>query len=220
MSSLLTKSQHLNSTRKNRRKRELLAPYVEGDVLHLGCRADGFRHEGVWLHEWLSNQADHCVGVDIDEESVKEAQKRGFDIKHGDVESINLGQTFDTVIATNIIEHLTCPGAMLDRASEHMTEDSRLIITTPRTFVPWTLARELKGGIQTPEEHVMWFCRDTLSSMLERHGFNVVNYESWGWRRVGTVWYEELFHTVENALSRVSIFESITDYQHFFVASK
>lgn len=178
----------------------------------------GAEQPGAWLHEWLCDRSERCVGIDIDDAAVATAQKHGYDVRQGNVETVALDEMFDLVVATNIIEHLTCPGAMLDTASGHLRDRGRLILTTPRTFVPWTLARQLKGGIEPPEEHVMWFCRDTLTSMLARHDFRVVNYQSWGWRRVGTVWYEKLFHAVENALALLPGLQEITDYQHFVVA--
>lgn len=212
----------LNSKRKNKSKRELLKPRLTGDVLHVGFLGSGPDAETTkyvsWLHEWVDNQAETLVGIDIDSAGVDRATELGYECYTEDAESFKLDQSFDTILAANVIEHLSNPGSFLDTAHEHLRHDGRLLITTPRTFTPWNFARELKSGISPPDEHVMWFCRETLQSLLNRAAFDIVNYERWGFKRVGTVWYEKIFNRFEQQVARLPWFEDITKIQHFIEA--
>jgi 2-polyprenyl-3-methyl-5-hydroxy-6-metoxy-1,4-benzoquinol methylase len=166
----------------------------------------------------IAERADRCIGIDIDEQSVEIAREAGFDVRLADAQSFDFDTTFDTIVATNVIEHLSRPGAMLERAREHLAPGGRLLITTPRTHVPWNLARELAGGITTAEEHVMWYCEDTLRSILKREGFRVTNYQTWTWPRSGDRFHQSAFLWAMRVLDTVPLFDGVSEYQHFVIA--
>lgn len=211
-----------NIRRKTERKRALFEPYIEGDVLDIGSAggAAGFVTDEFWLHGWLADRADSLVGIDIDRDGVGEAVAAGYDVRHASAETFDLAESFDVVVAANVIEHLASPGAMLEAAHQHLRPDGRLIVTTPRTHTPWNLLRQLKGpeGIVPHPEHTMWFCRTTLTALLERAGFEVVDYESWGFDRAGMSTADSLWRGVERQLSKLPRLEEIEHYQHFVVA--
>jgi 2-polyprenyl-3-methyl-5-hydroxy-6-metoxy-1,4-benzoquinol methylase len=129
---------------------------------------------GVWLHGLLKDKAAAIVGVDILPDEVCRLRKMGYSIVLADVETMQLGQKFDVIVAGEIIEHLSNPGAFLDRAYEHLTTDGRLIVTTP---YPWSFvcfAGTLFNKLSINEEHACWFDPVTLTQLLNRHRFAVV----------------------------------------------
>jgi len=212
-----------NISRKTNVKYGLLQPYVEDkSCLDIGCAGggSGFVTDDHWLHGWLSDQATRVVGIDVDEEGIEVAKEAGYDVHLQSAERFELSEEFEVVVAANVIEHLASPGGMLESAHEHLVDGGRIVITTPRTHLPWNLLRQLKNeeGIEPHPEHTMWFCRQTLETILERKGFEVVEYRSWGFDRIGMSTADRVWRTVERQLSKIPQLEEIDDYQHFIVA--
>lgn len=213
-----------NIRRKTNVKYNLLRPYVKDkSCLDIGCAGggSGFVTDDHWLHGWLSEQSSSVVGVDIDKQGIKVAEDAGYEVYLQSAEDFELSQEFEAVVAANVIEHLASPGEMLESAHNHLTENGRIIITTPRTHLPWNLLRQLKNekGIQPHPEHTMWFCRQTLETILERKGFEVTEYQSWGFNRIGMSPADKIWRSVERQLSKLPHLHEIDDYQHFIVAS-
>jgi predicted TPR repeat methyltransferase len=212
-----------NVEQKIARKRELLAPWVSDQrVLHLGAGGGsvGRPSDDVgWLHGWLDAVASEAVGLDVDDAAVTAAQRQGFDLRSADVQAFDLDASFDVVVATDVLEHVTNPGQVLDRAHAHLVDDGELLVTTPRMTIPWwTLQGLVDGG--DPEdhpEHVAAFTRHHLKRLLDRHGFDVVEYESWGFDRQGLSAADRAWRLVEKQLARVV--PSVAHVQHFIVAT-
>jgi len=210
---------------KSARKQAVVQSHIRGDTLHIGFAGETFetatavRAADGWCHRWVAEAADRCLGIDIDEQSVLAAQEAGYDAKLANAQDFALAGQFDTIVATNVIEHLSRPGAMLECARDHLRPGGRLLLTTPRTHIPWNLAEELKSGITTADEHCMWYCRDTLETILDRTGFNVDYYESWGYRKTTTHWSHKAFETLTRGVESLPGIDGVTDYQHFLIAT-
>lgn len=150
-----------------------IARYVTGrSVLDVGC-ASGWRRDD-WMHGLIATVARDIVGVDVDEQAVGELDARGRHIEIGDAGSLNLDRKFDVVHAGELIEHLDNPGAFLNAAQRHMRADSLLVLTTPNAFCFTNFLYRLAGPARVNSDHVCWYCEDTLSQLLERAGFAVV----------------------------------------------
>jgi len=79
-------------------------------------------------------------------------------VVHGDVERLDelpVDQKFDTVIAGDIIEHLSNPGQMLAGIKRFCGSDTRVIITTPNAFGAPNYLRYSAGRFREGAEHVM-----------------------------------------------------------------
>lgn len=215
---------HKNIQRKTNRKYDLFQQYVNNKFcLDIGCGggSSGFVTDDHWLHGWLSEQASDIVGIDTDKRSIEIARDAGYEVYTESAENFELDGSFQTVIVANVIEHLASPGEMLESAHKHLIESGQIIITTPRTHIPWNTLRELKNerGIQPHPDHCMWFCRNTLENMLKRKGFEIVEYQSWGFDRIGVSLADKLWRGVERQLSKLPLLQEIDDYQHFIVAT-
>jgi len=207
-----------NNERKIEAKYSVMEPYLHGKVLHIGCIGPGVDENLDWFHRWLGTQAERVVGIDLDEEGVERAKEEGYDCRVKDAEDFDLGEEFDTVVAANVIEHLNCPGGMVESAKDHLTDEGQLVITTPRTFTPQNLLRELHGGMDPNHDHVAWYCKETLRHLLNRYGLEMTAYEAWGFDRVGVTTLDRAWRTTERLLSQVPGLEKIDKYQHLVVA--
>jgi 2-polyprenyl-3-methyl-5-hydroxy-6-metoxy-1,4-benzoquinol methylase len=81
-------------------------------VLELGCinhtiqGIKGQRKLGIWLFDYLHKYASKATGIDIDVKGVKYLTKQGLDVQVGDAQKFNLGEKFDVIIASKLIDHL------------------------------------------------------------------------------------------------------------------
>jgi len=158
-------------------------------VLHLGCvgntdlaPAERVARARQSLHWMLSEIAD-TTGVDYSAEVVETYRADGlFDnILVGDVqrlEALDLAGPFDVVVAADIIEHLSNPGAMLDGIRRLCRADSDVVITTPHAFGLPNYLRFLAGRFRDGAEHVMTFNADNIANLLARHGFRIIRLDS------------------------------------------
>ena len=151
-------------------------------VLSLGCSSGRFIedhiHQQSLLHVILHNQASELYGIDLDEDSLQlMREKLNYEnLYHGNVEQLQdvpINKEFDVVIAGDILEHITCPGAMLEGVKRFLKPDGRIIISTNNAFGLHYQIKRWLGSYKEHFEHVSFFSPETLSHMFDRHGYNV-----------------------------------------------
>ena len=150
-------------------------------VLDVGCTDHVVKlGQPQWVHGRLRERFDDVVGIDISEENLASMRAAGFEnLELADAETFDLGRQFDTVVAGELIEHLSNPGSFLGRARAHLAPGGRLVLSTP---YPFSIAYSLYALVKYPEtcenrEHTMWFCVRTLTELAERNGFGVEHVE-------------------------------------------
>jgi SAM-dependent methyltransferase len=165
-------------------REDVIAGYVAtGSVLDVGMvdsrrgvesTAQRLESFATGLHEHIRRLNPGVVGVDIDPEGVAILKARGYDVVCANVETMDLGRTFDTIVAGEIIEHLPNPGQSLVNLRKHLSPSGRLILTTCNPFnikQVWKIVRS--GIIQVHEEHTAWFDPRTLGRLLSLAGYEV-----------------------------------------------
>lgn len=172
--------QPLETCRLIRDRMEVIGPLVRGkSVLDCGPGGEQVTPEEVWwkdlfLHGHIKEAASDCIGVDIDETAVKQLREMGYNLEVGNIETLEMGQVFDVVVAGELIEHLSNPGLLLDMAKRHLGPDGKLILSTPNAWALGNLARSLFGRkILINKGHVAWYDRVMLEQLLVRHGFKI-----------------------------------------------
>ena len=99
---------------------------------------------------------------------------------------------FDTVVSTEVIEHLYLPHLLPIFAHKILADNGHLVITTPYHGYLKNLALSLFGKwddhftVLWPGGHIKFWSRKTLTLMLEKHGFRVVGFRGVG--RVAFLW--------------------------------
>jgi 2-polyprenyl-3-methyl-5-hydroxy-6-metoxy-1,4-benzoquinol methylase len=171
------------SRRLNTRHEAVLEWCRGPKVLNLGCAQREYARASAhpyWLHKLLADRFPRVLGVDVDRAAVEELRTAGFDVIEADVETMDLGERFDTVVAGELIEHLSNPGAFLDAAAAHLRPGGRLVLTTPNPFALlyqlhyWALGSRARWNA----EHTLWMDAVVARQMLARHGFTVIATEA------------------------------------------
>jgi 2-polyprenyl-3-methyl-5-hydroxy-6-metoxy-1,4-benzoquinol methylase len=150
-----------------------VSKYVEGrTVLDVGAGSGIDRPD--WMHAAVAAGATEAVGVELDKKLAARARDRGYDVIAADAQSLDLGRTFQVVWAGELIEHLSCAGGFLDAARRHLEPDGRLVLTTPNAFAVSNFVYRIGGRPRLNKGHTCWYDETTLSQLLRRHGYDVV----------------------------------------------
>jgi SAM-dependent methyltransferase len=149
--------------------KEFIPDLRQRSVFEIGC-AYGF-----FLDE-VKNDVDAASGIDISAEATRYAR----DVKHVDAltgnytdyvseSSIGLVAMWDT------IEHLPRPDLFIEKAGRDLARGGYIAITTGDIASLNARVRGKNWRMIHPPTHMHYFSVDTLTRLLERHGFEVVH---------------------------------------------
>ena len=127
------------------------------------------------LFRRINELTQQLIGVDIDAEGVAALNEQGYKVVCADVQKMDLAQTFDTIIAGELIEHLENPGMFLRNMVQHLKPRGTLIISTPNPFYAkqgWKIWRYNRPSVH--EDHTCWFDPLTLAQLMQRVGLKPV----------------------------------------------
>jgi 2-polyprenyl-3-methyl-5-hydroxy-6-metoxy-1,4-benzoquinol methylase len=154
-------------------------------ILDLGCG------NGYWVN-FLVSQGYNAFGTDASEKGIAIAQQTNpdkffvQDISTGKLPQELQNLKFDTIISTEVIEHLYDPRAFIDFCKQALNNNGEIILSTPyhgyfknlalSVFNKWDwhLSPMWLGG------HIKFWSRATLSRLLTEEGFKVVAFEGCG----------------------------------------
>lgn len=158
-------------------------------VLHLGCTNAPYTDEAIknkmLLHFELERVAADLWGMDTDLAGIETLKSHGSkQIIYGDLENldaVDLDQTFDIIVAGEIIEHLSNPGLFLDGIKRFMGDETLLILSTINAYCGmrflWYGIRGKRGRVEfVHPDHVAYYSYSTLKLLIERHGLHVENF--------------------------------------------
>ncbi len=166
---------------------EFIKKISEGKkVLHLGCTNSPFTNKSIenemLLHHDLKKVAKELYGFDYDQEGLEIFERIGEkNIFWADLESLEdvaLDETFDVIIAGEMIEHLSNPGLFLKGIQRFMNAETRLVITTINAYSGmrfFTYGVRGKGGVNEPvhPDHVAYYSYKTLNLVVERENLEI-----------------------------------------------
>lgn len=170
----------------------LLHRYQAKRVLDIGAG------DGTMCGELDRLQFD-VVGVEADHAGVAIAKERHPQVRffQSDLrqtfESLLDGEArFDTVVSIEVIEHMHSPEDLPRFAAQSLVEGGHLIVSTPYHGYLKNLAIAITDHWDTHHHpldtggHVKFWSRQTLQTLLEREGFDVVDFSGVG--RVPWLW--------------------------------
>lgn len=158
-------------------------------VLHLGCTNSPYTNESIkndmLLHHDLKRVAKELYGFDYDAEGLEIFRQIGEEnIYWADLErldEVDLNETFDVIIAGEMIEHLSNPGLFLRGIKRFMNKDSKLIITTINAYSGmrfFIYGLRGRGGANEPvhPDHVAYYSYKTLNLVVQREKLKIKNF--------------------------------------------
>lgn len=154
-------------------REKIIMPFLkEKMVLDLGVGNISDR----FLHKIVKSHSKKCVGVELNEELAQNLRQNGFDIITGNAETIKLNQTFDVVLAGDLIEHLNNPGIFLENVKTHLKPEGIFIFNTPNIYSINFLLRGLFFGGNVPHyyEHTIGFTEQLISELLSRYNLKII----------------------------------------------
>lgn len=147
----------------------LYVPYViNGEFLDVGCG-------GGYAMMSLKNKGFNVTGTDFDEEAVKNAQRKGLRVFHGDLKNINFKEnSFDVILLCHVIEHVPNPIEFLKECRRILKPGGYLIAITPNAASRGhNKFKESWRGLEVPR-HLQVFTPHSLSTIGVQAGFNKV----------------------------------------------
>jgi SAM-dependent methyltransferase len=154
-----------------RRTLALMEHYApaRGKLLDLGCWV------GFLLAEARQRGWDTC-GVEPSQFAAEYAQEKlGLQVIKADLLSAELpAHVYDAVTMGDVIEHLPCPADALRRVRELLAARGILWLALPDagSLLARTMGRRWWSVLPT---HVQYFTRGSISTLLARNGFEVLN---------------------------------------------
>jgi len=166
---------------------EFIKRYCAGKkVLHLGCTNWPYTSEAVendmLLHLELEKTARELYGFDYDQQGLDMLESAGAkNLYRADLEKLDeldLSETFDVIVAGEMIEHLNNPGLFLKGIQRFMTAGTQLIISTINAYCGMRFAiygLRGRGGMVEPvhPDHVAYYSYSTLKLLVERQNLHI-----------------------------------------------
>lgn len=154
-------------------------------VLHLGCTNYPYTKEAiesnVLLHTELALISEELFGFDFDQAGIDILSESGVkNLYRADLEKleeVDLDETFDVIIAGEIIEHLRNPARFLQGIQRFMNSDTIIVITTINAYCAFRFfiyGLRGKGGVNEPvhPDHVAYYSYKTLKLAIERENLD------------------------------------------------
>ncbi len=156
---------------------DLVPNKKENIILEIGC-GDG----GTLFKLKSSHKASQIVGVEINEEIVKNSKFKLDKIIINDIETIELPfefKSFDIIILGDVIEHLINPWKLLDKLAHYLKDDGCFICSIPN-IRSWKTIKNLVLGEWKYENsglmdfgHLRYFCLNDIIKMFTNIGFQI-----------------------------------------------
>lgn len=155
-------------------------------VLHLGCTNFPYTRNSIdddmLLHHTLEKAASELYGFDYDQAGIDILTEHGStNLYRADLEKLEdvvLDETFDVILAGEMIEHLNNPGLFLNGIKRFMNPKTILLITTVNAYCGmrfFIYGLRGKGGVNEPvhPDHIAYYSYATLNVLIKRHGMSI-----------------------------------------------
>jgi hypothetical protein len=160
------------------------------DVLHLGCcdhipiiKEKIASHR--WLHQYITQHASSCLGLDIDKEAVDYVtQNTEFkNVFWGNItadEKIDFikDRKFDLMVMGEILEHTDDPVSFLKKIKANYAENIKnILITVPNAFSINNTYYSKRHIEFINSDHRFFFTPFTLGKVVTRAGFKIIKFD-------------------------------------------
>jgi 2-polyprenyl-3-methyl-5-hydroxy-6-metoxy-1,4-benzoquinol methylase len=156
----------------NRRLDEIVATFKSyrksNRLLDVGCGAGSFL-EAAARDNW------EAFGVEISQTAADHVRKQGFEVFCGELEKADYPDGyFDVVIASEVLEHVLDPKALLESVARVLRPGGLLWATTPHGRGISARLLDLAWTTVCPPEHLQLFSVKSIKAVLSSAGFRRV----------------------------------------------
>jgi len=143
-------------------------------VLDIGCANYAGEYAFGLNHGQIVERCTECVGIDISPALLKLPKRNNVRYFVANAEEFRISETFDTIFAGDVIEHLSNIGQFLEGARTMMHRDTDLIIVTPNPYGLRSII-SLFRGFEPPihPEHTVLVPISGIVELCTRHGLAV-----------------------------------------------
>jgi methionine biosynthesis protein MetW len=147
-------------------------------VLELGCAS------GYIGRRLIREKGCQVTGIEIDKPAAAEARAAGLTVIEGSLEDesfrASIGERFDAILATDVLEHLRDPAAVLNHFKSWLLPTGRAIVAVPNVAT-WSMRWQLffRGDFTYQETgildrtHVHMFTWDTFHALIREQGWRI-----------------------------------------------
>lgn len=143
-------------------------------LLDVGCGA------GYFLDAALDAGAN-CDGLEPSEDvRIDTSKKIGINISDKAIEDFNPKNNYDILTSFDVIEHVKNPMSMFSHMNRLLKKNGVLLLFTPNfDSFGVKVARE-NSNLVSPGAHLMLFTEKSMKLALEKSGFEIVYYKTYG----------------------------------------
>jgi SAM-dependent methyltransferase len=143
----------------------LVAPGLR--VLEVGCG------QGDLL---ASVRPSYGVGVDFSGEMIARAKQRhpGLTFIEADAHELELGETFDVIILSDLVNDVWDVQTVLDRVREHCTPATHVVMNFFSHVWEWPLRVGRRAKLARPNLQQNWLAKEDVAHLLTLSGFETV----------------------------------------------
>lgn len=156
---------------------EALLPRTRRRILDVGSGPGSFLELG-------KERGWSGLGIEPSKRAAEHARSHGVAVVEASLTRAlarELGR-FDVVHMSEVLEHLPDPRAMLELAHDLLDEDGLLCVSVPNDYNPLQRALRTAAGFApwwvAPPHHLNYFDFESLATLFERVGFDVVQREA------------------------------------------
>lgn len=143
-------------------------------LLDVGCGAGTFL-EAAGRAGW------QAIGVEVSRTAAEHVRARGFEVFCGELENANYPDDyFDVAIASEVLEHVPDPRALLEEMARVLRPGGLLWATTPHGRGLSARILGLEWSIVCPPEHLQLFSLKGIKGLLSGTGFSNVEVATHG----------------------------------------
>jgi 2-polyprenyl-3-methyl-5-hydroxy-6-metoxy-1,4-benzoquinol methylase len=146
---------------------------AQPSVLDVGCATGA-------LIASLRDKGWRVTGVEISPSAEYARKEKNLDVRDIPLEDVKFeDESFDTVLASHLIEHLNDPRSFLKETHRILKKEGRVFISTPN--ISGMQARLCRGKWRSAIfDHLYLFSIRTLSELLRSTGFRTEKTATWG----------------------------------------
>lgn len=151
--------------------------------LEIGC-STGF------VMEVLNNLGWSTTGLELNPSAVNFAKKRSLNVLDIPLEDFQSDKRFSAIQMYDVLEHLTNPKNILNKAKNLLEKNGNIFIYVPNynSATIQLLGRDNSHFIW-PTHHLTYFTPETLKEFLENNGFEVFFWETQGLDITDWLWH-------------------------------